>query len=251
MQSAALSGNLNLPESYRCSGEQEEAANLRIGGFEPISFCDWPGEIVATIFCQGCPWRCPYCHNPALIPANAKGKHNWEEIVTFLESRRGLIDGVVFSGGEPTLQAGVTTAVECVRDMGFRIGLHTGGPYPKRLAEILPFLDWVGFDIKAPMGDYEKITFAKGSGAKAFESLALLHESGVDFELRTTVHPDLLPSKMLKKLEKELKALGYSGLRLQKFRSDGVDQELLNKTIRDNARRSSRSGVHTFCNRIQ
>ena len=72
MQSAALSGNLNLPESHRCSGEQEEAANLRIGGFEPISFCDWPGEIVATIFCQGCPWRCPYCHNPALIPQMQK-----------------------------------------------------------------------------------------------------------------------------------------------------------------------------------
>ena len=224
-----------MPEFYRCSGEQGEAANLRIGGFEPISFCDWPGEIVATIFCQGCPWRCPYCHNPALIPANVKGTHNWHEIVTFLESRRGLIDGVVFSGGEPTLQAGVAEAIKCVRDMGFRIGLHTGGPYPKRLAKILPLLDWVGFDIKASMTDYEKITHAKGSGPKAFESLALLHESGVTFELRTTVHQDLLTDSMLNKLERELHALGYLNLRLQEFRPNGVDQERLNKAISENA----------------
>ncbi|WP_316863330.1 anaerobic ribonucleoside-triphosphate reductase activating protein [uncultured Cohaesibacter sp.] len=224
-----------MPEFYRGSGEQGEAANLRIGGFEPISFCDWPGEIVATIFCQGCPWRCPYCHNPALIPSNVRGKHNWEEVVTFLENRRGLIDGVVFSGGEPTLQAGLATAIKCVRGMGFRIGLHTGGPYPKRFAKILPFLDWVGFDIKASQCDYEKITCAKGSGPKAFESLALLQDSGVDFELRTTVHQDLLTDSMLEKLERELHALGYSNLKLQKFRPDGVDQERLNKAINQTA----------------
>lgn len=235
MPSAVISRNLNLPEFYRCSGEQGEATNLRIGGFEPISFCDWPGEIVATIFCQGCPWCCPYCHNPALIPVNVKGTHNWDEIVTFLKSRRGLIDGVVFSGGEPTLQAGVAEAIKCVRDMGFRVGLHTGGPYPKRLAKILPLLDWVGFDIKAPKTDYEKITYAKGSGEKAFASLKLLLHSGVSFELRTTVHPDLLSDTMLRKLGMELQTLGHFDLKLQKFRPDGVDQERLNLAINQNA----------------
>lgn len=79
-----------------------EADNIiRVGGFEGLSLCDWPGEIVATVFCQGCPWDCTYCHNPELLPATGTRELSWQGILAFLETRRGLLDGVVFSGGEP------------------------------------------------------------------------------------------------------------------------------------------------------
>ena len=125
-------------------------AELRVGGLERLSMCDWPGELAATIFCQGCPWDCPYCHNPHLLPVTGRHEIAWREVVDFLKSRRGLLDGVVFSGGEPTLQSALPQAIAEVRDLGFRIGLHTAGPYPGRLAQVLPLVDWVGFDIKTP-----------------------------------------------------------------------------------------------------
>src|SRR5690606_38132990 len=107
-------------------------AELRVGGLERLSMCDWPGELAATIFCQGCPWDCPYCHNPHLLPVTGRHEIAWREVVDFLKSRRGLLDGVVFSGGEPTLQSALPQAIAEVRDLGFRIGLHTAGPYPGR-----------------------------------------------------------------------------------------------------------------------
>ena len=79
---------------------------LRIGGLTPLSTTDYPGQLAAAVFCQGCPWRCGYCHNPHLIPATVKQGIDWVEVMRFLERRRGLLDAVVFSGGEPTLQPG-------------------------------------------------------------------------------------------------------------------------------------------------
>ena len=202
--------------------------DIRIGGLARLSSCDWPGELVATIFCQGCPWACRYCHNPHLIPVQGEGQIAWRDVLDFIGSRKGLLDGVVFSGGEPTLQPGLRQAIEAVRAMGFRIGLHTGGPYPGRLAEVLPLLDWVGFDIKAPRNSYDRITGARHSGDKAMRSLKLLLDSGVPYDLRTTVHPDLLSLEELKMLAEEIKAAGGKDHRIQAFRPDGcADEELV------------------------
>lgn len=196
-----------------------EADNtIRVGGFEGLSLCDWPGEIVATVFCQGCPWDCSYCHNPGLLPAVSEYELPWPEILAFLETRRGLLDGVVFSGGEPTLQRGLGEAISQVRAMGFRIGLHTGGAYPRRLAEVLPMVDWVGLDIKSAFADYERITRVSGSGAKARQSLELLLASRVDYELRTTVSPELLDADALAELAGELGGFGAKNHKLQECR---------------------------------
>ncbi len=191
---------------------------IRVGGFEGLSLCDWPGEIVATVFCQGCPWDCSYCHNPELLPATGKRELSWQGILAFLETRRGLLDGVVFSGGEPTLQRGLGQAIAQVRAMGFRVGLHSGGAYPRRLAEVLPMVDWVGLDIKSTFADYERITRASGSGSKARASLQLLLDSGVDYELRTTVAPEFFDDKALADLERELGSLGARNHKLQEYR---------------------------------
>ena len=195
---------------------------LRIGGWEKLSAVDFPGRLAAVVFCQGCAWRCGYCHNPHLLafaPSSAPTA-GWGEILRWLERRRGLLDAVVFSGGEATLQAGLGAALRDVRALGFEAGLHTGGPSPARLAAVLPELDWVGFDVKAPFDAYETVTRHR-QGAHARESLRLLLASGVANEVRTTWHPALLPPAALRVMADSLVAEGVTDWVIQRFRSDG------------------------------
>lgn len=198
-----------------------------MGGFVRLSTCDWPGELVATVFCQGCPWACGYCHNPHLIPPNARTEVGWSEVMDFLHRRRGLLDGVVFSGGEPTLQAALPEATRQVRALGFRIGLHSAGPYPERLAAVLPLIDWIGLDVKASFGDYERITGVARSGERAKASLQRVLASGVACDIRTTVHEALLDAAAVERLSAELATLGVRDHRLQPFRPDGCVNEAL------------------------
>ncbi|MBI4189287.1 MAG: anaerobic ribonucleoside-triphosphate reductase activating protein [Betaproteobacteria bacterium] len=200
---------------------------LCIGGLTPLSLSDWPGQLAAVVFCQGCPWRCGYCHNPHLIAPRAATSFEWQDVLAFLERRRGLLDAVVFSGGEPLLQAGIAHALQEVRALGFRIGLHTAGAYPRRLAALLPSVDWVAMDIKAPFADYAATTGVADSGAPARESVRLILASGVRYEFRTTVHPDLLSATQLPVLACSLARLGVRHYALQEFRPQGCASEQL------------------------
>jgi pyruvate formate lyase activating enzyme len=197
-----------------------------VGGVTPFTTTDFPGRLAAVLFLQGCPWRCAYCHNPHLVPprrdpADDSREQAWDEVLAFLRSRRGLLDAVVFSGGEPTAQPGLAAAIREVRALGFAIGLHTGGAYPRRLAAVLPLVDWVGFDVKAPAGRYAGVTGVEGSGAPARESLELLRASGVACEVRTTVHPALTPAAALLELAGELESRDIRAWVLQPFRPSG------------------------------
>jgi len=170
---------------------------LKIGGVLPFTTIDYPDRLAAVVFCQGCPWQCGYCHNRDLLDAEAPATISWEETVSFLDRRRGLLDAVVFSGGEPTMQPGLLRAVAKVRSMGFLVGLHTAGAFPEALSELLPHLDWVGMDIKAPFPGYQRITGVAGSGQTAERSAALVRESGVRHRFRTTVDPCLLGAEQV------------------------------------------------------
>lgn len=198
------------------------AKRLHIGGLTPLTSIDFPGRLAAVLFCQGCPWRCSYCHNPELLDANAPAAIPWEQVLTFLNRRRGLLDGVVFSGGEPTLQAALPAALAQVRALGFEAALHTGGMYPQRLAALLPHLDWVGLDIKGPLQRHDAITGAPGSGLRSRESLGHLLASGVAYECRTTWHPGLFDADELVALADELAALGVTHWALQECRTAGA-----------------------------
>lgn len=200
---------------------------LRVGGVTPLSASDWPGQLSAVVFCQGCPWRCGYCHNPELIAPCSDREIPWREVMDFLQRRQGLLDAVVFSGGEPTLQAGLPQAMRAARALGYKIGLHTGGMYPRRLAAALPFADWVGMDVKAPFAEYARITGAKDSGTPVRESLQLLLASNVAHEIRTTVHPALLADDEVEEIAHELVALGVKHYVVQAFRSQGCSNEIL------------------------
>jgi len=160
---------------------------LTIGGLTPFTTIDYPGKLAAVVFCQGCPWRCSYCHNQHLLTVDRQAGIAWEEVMQLLEQRRGLLDAVVFSGGEPTLQPGLPLALDAVRRLGFLTGLHTAGPFPERLAACLPQLDWVGMDLKAPFDCYDALTGVTGSGQAAARSAELVRTSGVAHQFRTTV----------------------------------------------------------------
>ncbi len=205
---------------------------IQVGGLEKLSMVDWPGELAAVIFCQGCAWRCAYCHNPHLIPfATPESPVSWRAIVHWLETRRRLLDAVVFSGGEPTLQPGLAYAMHEARDLGFRIGLHTAGPAPEQLARVLPLTDWVGFDFKAPFGRYVRVT-GHDHGARARESLRLLRAHTVESEIRTTWHPRLLTMEHLVEMAEALLAEGCGEWVLQRFRAEGCsDPELAAESV--------------------
>jgi pyruvate formate lyase activating enzyme len=188
---------------------------LKVGGLVPFTTIDYPHRLAAVVFCQGCPWRCRYCHNRELLDAAAPGAIPWDEVLSFLGRRRGVLDAVVFSGGEPTMQPGLIHAVREVGSFGFRIGLHTGGAFPEALTGLLPHLDWIGMDIKAPFPDYERITGILDSGEVAERSAFLVRESGVKHRFRTTVDPDLLCDEQVAALRRMVVEEWGSGYDIQ------------------------------------
>jgi pyruvate formate lyase activating enzyme len=203
------------------------ADELRVGGLTPLTTVDYPGELAAVVYCQGCPWRCRYCHNGHLLEANGGDLIPWADVVAFIKARRGLLDAVVFSGGEPTAQAGLQQAVAEVRALGFKTGLHTGGPYPERLERLLPGVDWIALDIKALPEDYPLVTGIPGSGDKAWRSLELLIAAGADLEVRTTPMPGLDDPAYLERLMDRLVAAGVATYALQQYRPAQVSDDAL------------------------
>jgi pyruvate formate lyase activating enzyme len=200
---------------------------IAVGGLTPFSTVDFPGHLSAVVFCLGCPWRCAYCHNPHLQTVDSSAaEKRWPEVVDWLMSRRGLIDSVVFSGGEPLLQRGLAGAMWQVRSLGYGVGLHTAGIYPERLAGILPLVDWIGFDVKAPFCDYARITGAK-SGNAAQRSLSLLLASGKPCEVRCTADESLLSPDDARRMAEQLAGMGVRRLVLQSVRNAaGVSRQI-------------------------
>jgi pyruvate formate lyase activating enzyme len=178
---------------------------LAVGGWTPLSTVDWPGVLASVIFTRGCPWRCPYCQNRHLQAAEGE-RLDFEKLLEQLARRVGFIEGVVFSGGEPTLQPGIIEAMESVRLLGLRCALHTGGAFPQVLERILELrlVDWIGLDIKAPFDLYHRVTGRPDSAGRARRSLELVASSGVEYELRTTVWPELLGPEELRRIVEEL-----------------------------------------------
>lgn len=194
---------------------------IAVSGLVPLSTGDFPGQLSAVIFCQGCPWSCLYCHNPHLQKFSDTGEVDGKFLRQFLRSRRGLLDAIVFSGGEPTMQNGLYAAMEDCKSMGYKIGLHTAGCLPDKLTATLELADWVGLDAKAPYDLYDKITMNRSSAEQWWQSLQILIDSGKSYEVRTTYHSDLINEDALLELAQELSGLHVKNYALQLFRSLG------------------------------
>ena len=200
------------------------ARQLNIAGLVPFSTVDWPGKIVASVSCQGCPWRCVYCQNCEILDFLVPGAVPFAELEELLGRRQGLLDGVVFSGGEALAQAAIIPAARWVKSQGFQVGLHAAGAYPTRLQEMLAagLLDWVGLDIKALPADYRQVTGVAGAH-KAFTCLDVVLSRGIDYEVRLTVYPGH-PGKVVD-LARDLAARGVKNFALQQARELGASPD--------------------------
>ncbi|WP_223912851.1 anaerobic ribonucleoside-triphosphate reductase activating protein [Actinomyces capricornis] len=209
------------------------ASELVIAGLVPLSTVDWPGRLSATVFTQGCPWNCHYCHNQDLIPVRVPGKVSWREVRDLLSRRRGLLDAVVFTGGEALRQHACAAAAAEARGLGFEVGLHTAGVYPRRLAEMVAagLVDWVGLDIKALPEHYRQVVGRPNSGGKAWECLELLvgaaDRGGPDFEVRTTVAPGDVTAEDAYEVARRVHAAGARSYALQQARSEGARADFI------------------------
>lgn len=211
------------------------ADKLEIAGLVPLSTVDWPDHLVASVFTQGCPWTCTYCQNTELIPFTA-GFVPWQEVVTLLTRRRGLLDGVVFTGGEATRQAALPTAMKAVRDLGYAVGLHTAGCYPTKFANVLPYVDWVGLDIKSLPDAYTEVV-GRDVGCKPWQCLDTLLDAArqrvrsdcftgrLEYEVRTTVYPGMAVVDRFDELLSELRSRGVTTFALQEARTQGTSLE--------------------------
>lgn len=194
---------------------------IPVGGVIPLTTVDFPDRLALVVFTPGCPWCCAYCHNAGLKRIGQPTAWRWQRVCDLLDERRGFLEAVVFSGGEPTLHRGLETAVRTTRRKGFLTGLHTAGIFPERLAQLLPWLDWVGLDIKAPFDErYARLTGDPESAANVALSLNLLRSSGIPFQLRTTVGPGALSEHDFAELCQQLRRSGAPNPVKQMARQD-------------------------------
>ncbi|MBN2831096.1 MAG: anaerobic ribonucleoside-triphosphate reductase activating protein [Candidatus Omnitrophica bacterium] len=179
---------------------------MKIGGFVRSSLVDYPGKVAAVIFTQGCNFRCPYCHNPQLVyPEFFTEPVPFEYVWEFLGERRGLLEGVVFSGGEPTLQDDLPEVIRKVRSLGYAVKLDTNGSNPDVLAEVLPHLDYIAMDIKAPFGDaYARVCGVTMDDYEIRRSMLLIRATGLSYAFRTTFHSEFMPIEEKDKIKKHL-----------------------------------------------
>lgn len=199
---------------------------MEFAGIQKLTLLDYPGLTACTVFTQGCNLRCPYCHNSSLLTASAEVGISSEEILRFLDKRRGLLDGVCISGGEPTLHRDLAEFCRCVKALGYSVKLDTNGTQPERLAELLGegLLDSVAMDIKNAPGSYATTVGAELPVETITRSVTLLRESGIAFELRTTVVRELHTREQLLEMAQWL--AGEQPWYLQSYRhSESVLQE--------------------------
>lgn len=174
---------------------------MRFGGFQPFTLSDYPGCVAAIAFTQGCNFRCPFCHNGGLISArdSAEAYISPEEILAALQARRGRLDGLVVSGGEPTIQPGLSDFLSRVKSLGYRVKIDTNGSHPEVLQALLAqhLIDYIAMDIKAPFAKYDLLCGASVPSVLIARSIEVVRSSGIPHQFRTTaVLPLLTPCDM-------------------------------------------------------
>lgn len=226
-----------------------------IGGLEKFSLIDFPGHLSAVVFTQGCNFRCQFCYNPMLVLPQKRGElknisvsvdaeqnqtdHSLDfanteikesDLFDFLRDRTGKLDGVVVSGGEPTMHADLLEFLEKIKTLGFAIKLDTNGTNPQMLKNLLEkkLIDYIAMDIKAPLDKYDLVTGANNDLRQIEESISLIRESGLGYEFRSTIVPSLHSSEDIKKMGSMIS--GADKWYLQNFKAD---TELVNENFQN------------------
>ena len=206
------------------SGTATGRTVVPIGGLTPFSTLDCPGSISCVFYFQGCPFRCPYCHN-AEFQKVSPPEYPVADFVEFLWPRKGFLETVVFSGGEPLLfPEALLELTELAVNEGFEVALHTSGFRPEALKEYVDRfpVKWVGIDLKASLKDYPVATGTeKNYFGQAAKSIHILKDAGIPFEVRTTVFSELLEGDRLDSLVKSAQNLGLKQTVWQIYCRDG------------------------------
>jgi pyruvate formate lyase activating enzyme len=187
-----------------------------LGALQKFSLIDFPGRVCAVVFTRGCNFRCPYCHNPELIGPGPAGVAE-EDLFAFLALRRGKLDAVTITGGEPLVHSDLLPFIRRVRESGFQVKLDTNGSLPDRLEEIiLPgVLDYIAMDIKAPPDKYPEAVRAEVDPDRIRRSIRLIMDSGIDYEFRTTLVRSRICAEDVLRIGKEIE--GARRYVLQRF----------------------------------
>ena len=161
---------------------------MEISGFEKMTLTDYPGSVAAIVFTQGCNFKCPFCHNSDLICFKS-GVIDENEVLDYLGKRKKMLDGVVITGGEPTLQQDLINFLNKVKNLGLKVKLDTNGAKPEILQKIidLNLVDYIAMDIKSSQNNYSEVSGVKVDINKIRESISIIKKSKLDFEFRTTV----------------------------------------------------------------
>ena len=209
---------------------------MDLRGFAKFSLVDSPGKIAAIVFSGGCNLRCPFCHNPCLVlDPTSQPRVTEREFFKFLSTRKGLLEGVVVSGGEPTLQKDLPEFVAGIKERGFLVKLDTNGTRPEVLEELLKnrAVDDLGIDYKLPAVRYGEVAADPAQGPRFAENVAgsirLAFKYGVTPDIRTTVHREMLSPEDLAQMWEELSSLGVKRWYLQQFNpvevlADGLEK---------------------------
>ncbi len=204
-------------------------------GLVKFTLVDYPGKIGCIVFSGGCNLRCPFCHNPCLVFDPASQPRVTEtEFFNFLKRRKGLLEGVVFSGGEPLLHPDAPDAIGKVREMGYAVKVDTNGTLPERVEALLRTAgaDAFGIDYKAPAAAYGALTGSSDPevAEKVFASIRFALNSGAELDVRTTVHRSLLNEAALETMFRELDGIGVKRWTLQQYNPvEVIDDELSQK----------------------
>ena len=195
---------------------------FKLGGIQKTSLIDFPQKVAAIVFTQGCNFRCGYCHNPELLEFSEKTDFDANCFFNFLKTRIGKLDGVVITGGEPTLQSDLYDFIKEIKALGFAVKLDTNGTNPVVTEKLLKenLLDYIAMDIKAPLEKYREITDVNVDTKKIKQSIKLIMNSFIDYEFRTTVLKSQLFFEDFNNIGEMIK--GSKKYYLQKFQASKI-----------------------------
>lgn len=194
---------------------------MKISGYNKLTLLDFPEKMACTVFLPNCNFRCPFCHNASLVLSpDTQPSISEEEFLSFLKKRKGVLEGVCITGGEPTLQPDLYDFILKIKELGYLVKLDTNGYRPDVLQKLLPILDYVAMDIKNSPENYAETVGLKNFDMdKIKRSVSLIRESGVPHEFRMTVSPDMQNEKDFESVGEWLK--GEEKFFLQQYKDSG------------------------------
>ncbi len=185
---------------------------MKIGGLIKFTLIDYPGHVAAVVFTQGCNFRCRYCHNPELVyPHLLQESMPKEDVLSFLRKRKGSLEGVVITGGEPTLHLGLIDFMAEIKALGYKIKLDTNGTKPEVLQEAIErqLVDFVAMDLKAPLEKYSLITGVEFDPKIIQKSMDMIVASGLPYEFRTTYDKEVLTDEDIQSISASVQGKNY------------------------------------------